>query len=341
MNRRPTIKDVAALAHVHHTTVSLALRNHPSIPESTRARIREAARQAGYRPDPVLAALMRYRRSQQPVQRRPVVAWVTNFTTRDRWRQTRVFLECFNAAAARAEELGFKLEEFWLREGGMSAARARQILRTRNITALLLAPQPAPGVRLDLDWPSLSAVSLGYTLQEPQLHLVSNNQFASMFILMQELGKLGYERIALALPNDMDRRVHHGWLGGYLAAQMPLPRKHHLQPWLFDSYTLNGLKHWLARARPQALITPTEQIWDDVVKLGCRVPADLGLAHPSVANPAEGRSGIDENPRAIGLAAMDLLSGIWQHNERGVPAEPHRLLIEGHWLPGTTVRRQH
>jgi len=338
MNHRPTIKDVAALAGVHHTTVSLALRNHPSIPEATRARIRVAAEKVRYRPDPMLASLMHYRRSQQSRQRQSVIAWVTNFPTRSRWRQTRVFQELHAGASARAERLGFKLEEFWLRDQGMSLARAQQILRARAISTLLLAPQPEPDGELALDWSDFSAVTLGFTLARPRLHLVSNHQFASMTILLQRLHALGYNRIGLALPLRLDQRVHHGWLGSYLAGQIPLPRTRRPAPWLFDEFSNAGLKTWLRRARPDVVITPTERIWDAIPKLGYDVPGDIGLAHPSVPAPDDGRTGIDENSRAIGAAALDLLSALWQHNERGIPREPHSLLIEGRWVAGRTVR---
>ena len=58
--RRTTIKDVAKVAGVHFTTVSLALRRHPSIPEATRERIRRVAERIGYAPDPVFGALTRF-----------------------------------------------------------------------------------------------------------------------------------------------------------------------------------------------------------------------------------------------------------------------------------------
>lgn len=338
MNRRPTLKDIAILAKVHHTTVSLALRNHPSIPETTRARIRSFAESIGYRPDPMLASLMHYRRSQQPLQRQSVIAWVTNFPSRNRWRQTRVFQELHDGAAARADQLGYSLEEFWLREEGMSLGRAQQILRTRAISALLLAPQPEPESELPLDWTDFSAVTLGYTLVKPRLHLVSNHQFASMTRLIQRLILLGYKRIGLALPAKLDQRVQHGWVGAYLAEQLRLSRARQLPPWVFTTFSTADLKAWLIRHRPDAVITPTEAIWDAIPRLGYRVPGDIGLAHPSVPSPDDGRSGIDENSRAIGAAAIDLLSGLWQHHERGVPVEPHCLLIDGRWVQGRTVR---
>lgn len=338
MERRPTIKDVAAEAGVHHTTVSLALRNHPSIPERTRARIRAVVEKIGYRPDPMLASLMTYRRGLAKADRQQVVAWVTNYPTRHRWRKTRMFEGLYEGAAARAEKLGFRLEEFWLREGGMSTGRAHQILSTRNITALLVAPQPEPGLKLDLPWEHYSAVALGYTLAEPRLHLAGGHQFASMIVLVQRLAALGYRRIGLALPADLDRRVHHGWLGGYLAEQAHLPAARRVAPWIFDAFSRQGLASWLKGAKPDAVITPTEGIWEALPRLGYAVPEEIGLAHPSVTAEHGRRSGIDESPRDIGAAAMDLLAGLWHHGERGVPSVPQRLLIEGRWAQGHTVR---
>ena len=58
MNKpRVLMKDVAKEAGVHQTTVSLALRNHPSLPKSTRDRIQELAHSMGYRPDPAISAI--------------------------------------------------------------------------------------------------------------------------------------------------------------------------------------------------------------------------------------------------------------------------------------------
>src|SRR5690606_27714546 len=63
-----TLADVARVAGVHPTTVSLALRDHPSIPSETRARIRAVAKELGYRRDPLLDAFNfhRVRHSRRP-----------------------------------------------------------------------------------------------------------------------------------------------------------------------------------------------------------------------------------------------------------------------------------
>ena len=49
---------VAERAGFSRATVSRALRNHPGIPEATRQRVVDAAAALGYRPNPLVAALM-------------------------------------------------------------------------------------------------------------------------------------------------------------------------------------------------------------------------------------------------------------------------------------------
>ena len=60
MERRVSLKDVANVAGVHPTTVSMALRNHPRIPEATRSRLKKLAEEMGYTRDPALVALVEY-----------------------------------------------------------------------------------------------------------------------------------------------------------------------------------------------------------------------------------------------------------------------------------------
>ena len=57
----PTQKDIAQSLGLSQTAVSLALRNSPGISSTTVARVRAAVRRLGYRPDPMISALMAQR----------------------------------------------------------------------------------------------------------------------------------------------------------------------------------------------------------------------------------------------------------------------------------------
>lgn len=56
--RRPSIKDIARMAHVSHPTVSRALRNSPLVNPRTAERIRKIASQAGYQASAVARGLV-------------------------------------------------------------------------------------------------------------------------------------------------------------------------------------------------------------------------------------------------------------------------------------------
>src|SRR3954467_13477885 len=80
------LQDIADRAAVSKATVSLALRDHSSIPPATRARIQGIADELGYRPNPLVSALMTYQRSAQPRPKAVTLALVMNFRRKDAWK---------------------------------------------------------------------------------------------------------------------------------------------------------------------------------------------------------------------------------------------------------------
>ena len=94
---RITQKDIAIPANVSPMTVSLALRDSPRLSSETRRHVQEVAKENGYRPDPVLAALNAYRIGDYVHRFQGVIAWVTAFSTPSDWRsmvQTERTLRC-------------------------------------------------------------------------------------------------------------------------------------------------------------------------------------------------------------------------------------------------------
>ena len=77
--RRPTLKDVARESGYHITTISLALREHASIPPETRRRIREIAERIGYQKNPVFHALSRFRQQGTVCAPAPRIGYLENY----------------------------------------------------------------------------------------------------------------------------------------------------------------------------------------------------------------------------------------------------------------------
>ena len=123
MPAKATLQDVAEASGVHRTTVSLALRDHPRIPQATRDKVKATAARLGYQINPLVAALMQSRRLGKPVKHM-TLAYVTNYPTRYGWKPVHHDRpDFFPGAVARARELGYNLEDFWLAEPGMTPAR--------------------------------------------------------------------------------------------------------------------------------------------------------------------------------------------------------------------------
>lgn len=334
---RVTLRDIARRAGCHYSTVSLALRDRPGLPAATRARVRRVAAELGYRRDPLLAALANYRRDPAG-KYRATLAWVTNFPTRAGWRDEEIYREYFQGAREQAQALGYRLQEFWRREPGLTAERASRILAARGIEGLVVAPQPWPAEPLTLEWERFSAVTIGYSVVAPALHMVCPNQYRCLKLAMERLAARGYRRIGLVMRRASDERVDHNWLAGYLVGQQALARRDRLPPLLTAAWRDAEFAAWLQRHRPDAIISKCAEVWPALKKLGVRVPRDLGVAMLTQVKPGRGPAGVNEAPFDVGAAAVDYVAGMLQRNERGVPAGPRRVLIEGRWVDGATVR---
>lgn len=337
------MRDVAARAGVTASTVSLSLRGNTSITTATRDRVLDAVKELGYRPNPMVRALMRSRRHRGAAPGGPALAYVTGFPTRDGWRRlgTCVFAQMFDGARVRAEQSGYQLQEFWLHEQGMTARRFADVLLARGIHGLLVAPMPEPNAILQLPWENLTAVALGTTLVQPALHRVANDLYSSMLTAMEECHRLGYRRIGLALRVSVNQKVQRRWLAGYLLAQAELPGLVPLAPLLAEPVGEQDFLTWFDREQPEVVIeTAPHSARQWLEARGRRIPGDIGIV--SLSAPALGASetGIYQNAGQIGLRAVDLLVSLLERNEAGVPALPDTLLVNGTWNPGRTVRMQ-
>lgn len=343
--RRTTLADVAKAAGVHVTTVSLALRNHPRLPESTKARLRALAEKMGYAPDPMMRALVVYRTSQAESRQLPTLAYITNWNTRWGWKKVTAHPEFFRGAETKARELGYKLDHFWLREPGLTHNRLSQILKTRGIHGLIIASHVREwDESLAFDWTTFSAVKIDYFPHHPMLHNVTNHQCDIVRLAMQKVMAAGYRRIGLVMDRGWDETVDHYYTAGYLCEQRHLTSKERIPAHLFapaaDSSTeepvpdLPALEAWFTRYRPEVLISKPEFVQPLFKKLGLRVPRDIAFVDLFLTQGPGANAGVKQNHETVGAVAVEILAGQLQTNKFGVPAVPTTTFVEGTWFDG-------
>ncbi len=345
--RRATQHDVAVKAGVGRSTVSLALSGHPKISEATRKRILKAARALNYTPDPMLSALATYRNSIGTSAFHGTLAWLVNVIDGCDWRYDSgpYYGEYYSGAAAQAASYGYRLEKFFLNKDGISPARLKSILQARNITGLLLCPQPHAGMEVDFAWEDFAAVTFGYTLAKPRLNTVASAHYLNTRHVMRNLAARGYRRIGLVIDRITDRRCGSNVFAGYLIEQKLDPNLGKIPAFLdYEQGPAQGssygakIQHYIEQSRLDALITSDYQILDTLGKYGVSSPRDIGVAGLSLPSANTELAGIVEHSSRIGAIAMDLLVGMVQRGERGVPVVPIRSHLEGVWHEGRTVK---
>lgn len=334
----PTMQQIADAAGVSRMAVSLALRNSPKISVATATRIRQMADELGYRPNPMVSALMTQLRQAREVKKPSVLAYVTAFPTERGWRRPGPFVAFFEGAQRRAAELGYVLEEWWLRRPGMTERRFCDILNTRDIHGLIVAPLPAGAGELQFEWAQFASATISYSLAAPELNRASNDCFSAINIALRELTALGYRRIGLAIPEETDAQVRQHWTAAMLAYQHQIPVAERVPTLLKTAHSTRSFSNWFQENQPHAVVSLGGEGMRILSELGLRVPQDVGFANLALAPEDDDMAGVNQYSDLVGAAAVDLVDAQLRRNERGVPRHSKTVLISGEWVPGSTVR---
>ena len=352
-SRRVTLADVARAAGVHVTTVSLAMRNHPRIPVKTKDRLRALAAKLGYTPDPMMQALVAYRSRNKARRNIPTLAYLTNWNTRWGWKKTTAHPEFHAGAVAKARDLGFKLDHFWLREPDLTQDRLSTILCSRGITGLIIASHGRDmGDALQLDWARFSAVKIDYFPHQPLLHNVTNHQCDIVRLAMQKVVAAGYRRIGFVMHRGWDHAVDHYWTAGFLCERQHLDESEHVPAHIFPALhpvenwfnehkapvTVDTAEFqaWFTRHRPEVIISKASFVLPALKELGLRVPQDVALVDIFLDDLSGAVAGVRQNHETVGALAVELLAGQLQHSKFGVPEIPTTTFVEGTWFDGAT-----
>jgi LacI family transcriptional regulator len=339
--RHVTLRKIAAAAGVSHTAVSLALRNDRSVAAATRERIRKIARNLGYRPDPFVSALLTRVRTGRTPRLQAKLAFVIPCADIEAWKSSWTNLKFRAGARARAAELGFEMEDFHPAAEGITYSRLSGILWSRGIRGVVLSvfPHFEQGA-MDMKWGRFAAAAQGYAVLDPELHRSCHFHWDGMTQACERLHALGYRRLGFAMAFQASWRVRHFWLGAFQAYHAALGVTC-LPPHLNPTHELDrrAFLRWRKRHAPDVVLTVHAEIEQWLLDEGLRVPENIGLAHLDRHEEAmPSWAGVDQNARAVGARASDLVIEQLKNNEYGVPKRPKVVLTRGVWIAGRSVR---
>jgi LacI family transcriptional regulator len=332
------MQDVARAAGVHQTTVSLALRNDSRLPEQTRKRVREIAEKIGYRPDPMLAALNFYRASRHAVKAPPTMAFLVNFRDRAEMSAYHAHEAFLHGAQLQAEQLGYRLEPFFIGHDPHAGRRLDRILRTRGINGVIGAAFADTFKAFELSWEHYSAVLIDSQQLRLPLHTVSNHQQNITREAIARLQAAGYRRIGLVVGTLEENNLRNAFTAGYYVETAQQPSLQAVPPLVLDvrhnEQIAGPVSEWIRRHDVEVVISNWNNIRDSLRLTTLRVPGDVVVVSLDVMPDSGVRCGMKQNHVIVGRRAVEQLAIQMRSHQRGLVEAPNTTLIEGEWVPG-------
>lgn len=357
MSRKVSIKDIAKATGFSVTTVSYALRHHPKISKPTRDLVCAKAGELGYRTDPTMREFMAYIREGRE---RPVAHALgfLNISTPGRYAA-----DCARSATIyqtmsdRARELGYHLNEIQMKDWKQEGGSLNRILETRGIRGIILSTFDQDFRMPKLDWSRLTALSFDAAPIDCPMHTVGHSHFRGMLLALEEMEKLGYRRIGLAVSNPHGNLQRDQWLAAYLL-RVRQSSQLEIVP-IYDGGKPDGraagkaihtpkagkrleeksFLQWINEHGPEAVLSNEFDVKHWLEHAGFKIPGDIGFAllHCDVAEKSN-CSGVDQLTASIARIAVESLVSHLEQNQTGQPDEPIFIRINGKWRAGDSLR---
>jgi LacI family transcriptional regulator len=331
--------EIAQQLGVASSTVSRALRGDPRIGAQMRRRVEDVAEKMGYRPNPLVSALMANRRRRGGIGEVDVIALVTNYGGRESWRSKEVCQWEFEGIVARAAALGFRIEIFPLSEYHGDATQLAATLRVRGIRGVLLGFSREESLQVLLPTEGFAVAGLSAYFRWAAVDRANFHGFYNVQLALEQMWRLGYRRPGLVVPESNNKISNNHWSGAFLDWQLRLPKRDRCEPFIpADAEAAKEFNGWLDANEPDSLLVYKVPVRRFLAKRGRTVPGDVGLAYLYRTSDEMGAAaGIDGNLSAVGAAALDLVVEKLNANITGVSDHPKEVLIKGIWHDGATL----
>jgi DNA-binding LacI/PurR family transcriptional regulator len=320
-------KDIAEALGLDRSTVSKALKGDPAIAASTREQVRQAAERLGFRPDPMLSALAQYRK-REPSGYRATIAWIYNYPKSTDMSLYAGHGNYFKGAAGRCLELGYKLEPFWVDGRLTTTQNLPRILTARGIQAVIFAPQATVGVRLEFPIESFCALTIGYSLTEPKMDVVTNDHFTTMTEILDRLRLEGHERIGCYLWENDNERMGRRARSAFLAYSQDFT----CSVETYREFDSKAFSAWIKETQPDAVVSRGNEQAKVVCTINRRNRGVIRFAGYAIESCETALSGMSHNNYQIGVRAAEWISSKLERGQFGSPEVPQRLLIAGKWV---------
>lgn len=341
MSDRITLADVAKEAGVAVSTVSHALRDDPCISPPVRERIQQLAETMGYRRDPMLQSLIRYRNEKRGVDGRlTVIPWLGSDATFEGWIERGNRQAVWAGAEKEAARWGMKLEYHSILGREKQLA---EMLEYRRVSGLVLAAFPERSTEIDFPWQRFISLSFGEVSGAEPLQVVGYDHGDAGLRVLQEVSRRGYRRVGVAIRpmlahHTMQRwpamfRSHELFVDG-IEALLEFPDEGHFpRP--------ESLRGWIESNRIDCIISASDgRIVGPLLESGLRVPEDVGYVDLQLFAHTRKHElcGMRHPGHEIGRSMIRQIVFRATHDDAGAGSPRGGMWICGEWQEGRSLR---
>ncbi|MEY4813196.1 MAG: hypothetical protein RLZZ162_269 [Verrucomicrobiota bacterium] len=333
-----TLQQIARAADCSLATVSYALRDDPRIRLETRALVQTVAAQLGYRPNPRFSALMSHIRNSRPVAAGERIAFVWVHTSRAESAKDPFLQRVFLGAKARAEALGYGLEQFWTAERGLTERRLSQVIKSRGIVGLLLSPViHETDVALDLEWSSFAPAVIGSARWNPELHNAGHHHYLAMRMTLEKLAAAGCRRPMAIIEAGVNERARRAWEAAFTVFHPSRAAAAELL-WIGLPENRRAIARRIKASQPDAVVVSDHATLAQFRALGGDETGARPIYNLHWLPTAPEIGGVDQAYDMVAANAVDLVVSQLNSHELGVPTSPRMLLFPGRWVEPAVAR---
>lgn len=337
MDSAPTIRDVATAAGVSKTTVGEALHDSPKVAPATRQRIRQIAREMGYRPDPGLRCLAERRWPREALRHGLGVVFLNDLKSKRLGGYVRIWKGIQSAAT----DLGYVASSIDLFEIE-SERRLTEILLARGTAGLIFGPFSQSHWGDKFDWGQFPAIGCSFGSFVPPLNLISFDVTRIVRQVWETCLARGYRRIgfvflkplALLTDQEFSRRACHYYLN-----RAQEPHAEGIPPLEIKGTNADteDLLPWLERYQPDVVVGANNSVYWILRNGGFRIPTDVAFCSMNTWTGEPEVTGFNILREHIGSAAMIQLDAMIRANRRGLPDHQMIQLLEPEWIEGQSL----
>lgn len=332
-----SLKTISKRTGLSVATVSRALGGSTHVREATREKVRRAAVEIGYTRPPLVGAIMSsLRRSAQhiylgnlalislagPAQKRPLP----------------FHLDMIEGAKARAATLGFKLDAFTHTPSDNRHASLNRVLRNRGITGIIVISESGGADFSRFDWSHFAAVQCDNAIVAPLLHNTGIDHHRTLHTALTRLVERGYARLGLFIETYKDMRLAYKWSGAFAAFQRNMPRLGKIPELEQRMLERDSFLKWFHKHKPDIVIGHKTSAIEWLRGDGVRVPEDAGFFNLNLNESPVPCAGLDLEARLQGAVAVEAVVTQIHQFDRGVPAHPKTIYVEGRFVGGPTIK---